>query len=294
MAKIKVLLDFFCEGHPPPVCLRCSPGLFRHSRGAVSCHTSSMAANPHLALTKNSSPTTLANGRRVAQNRGVQGAAPRSRRARREIPARRNGRNPLSVQSAIRRWRNPRPTAMVPAAAPCGGGRRGPYGSSQARTHPVGADAHIGPHTAPSYSPPGASVCAPYHHILYFAGASAHRYVFAPVHWTATPGTAGTMWASSPTNMDELLRVVCGACTSSNTARHKAAVHHPLTGWGRRPCGIRRGNCAICGWRYGRLGISRRARRGCFAGCGQREFRPLRRATKGSAFGNRDFLKKIE
>ena len=91
MAKIKVLLDFFCEGHPPPVCLRCSPGLFRHSRGAVSCHTSSMAANPHLALTKNSSPTTLANGRRVAQNRGVQGAAPpvASRTARNSRPSQR-------------------------------------------------------------------------------------------------------------------------------------------------------------------------------------------------------------
>ena len=33
---------------------------------------------------------------------------------------------------------------------------------------------------------------------------------------------------------------------------------------------------------------------GDFAPCAAREFRPLRRATKGSAFGNRDFLKKIE
>ena len=38
----------------------------------------------------------------------------------------------------------------------------------------------------------------------------------------------------------------------------------------------------------GRLGSSRRARRGCFAGCGQREFRPLRRATGGAASGLRD------
>ena len=67
---------FSCEGCPPPVCLRCSPGLFRHGGGAASCHTSSMAANPHLALTQNSSPTTLANGRRTAQIAGVQGAAP--------------------------------------------------------------------------------------------------------------------------------------------------------------------------------------------------------------------------
>ena len=47
-----------------------------------------------------------------------------------------------------------------------------------------------------------------------------------------------------------------------------------------------RGDCARCD---GRLGTLR-----SFAGCGQREFRALRGATKGSAFGNRDFLKKIE
>ena len=40
------------------------------------------------------------------------------------------------------------------------------------------------------------------------------------------------------------------------------------------------GDCAICGWRWERLG--------CFAGCGQRVFRAVRGATKGSAFGNRD------
>ena len=82
--KIKITIQnyksftrfFSCEGRPPPVCLRCSPGLFRHGGGAASCHTSSMAANPHLALTQNSSPTTLANGRRTAQIAGVQGAAP--------------------------------------------------------------------------------------------------------------------------------------------------------------------------------------------------------------------------
>ena len=122
--KIKVLLDFFCEGHPPPVCLRCSPGLFRHSCGAVSCHTSSMAANPHLALTKNSSPITLANGRRVAQNRGVQGqnSGRPSQRAKHppaaagEIPAPRTARNPLSSQSAIRRWRNSRQSRRPPSS----------------------------------------------------------------------------------------------------------------------------------------------------------------------------------
>ena len=134
--QIKVLLDFFCEGHPPPVCLRCSPGLFRHSRGAVSCHTSSMAANPHLALTKNSSPITLANGRRVAQNREVQGqnSGRPSQRAKHppaaagEIPAPRTARNPLSSQSAIRRWRNSRGVCRKAAVpTPSAGGGRRPY-----------------------------------------------------------------------------------------------------------------------------------------------------------------------
>ena len=91
---------FSCEGCPPPVCLRCSPGLFRHGGGAASCHTSSMAAKPHLALTKNSSPTTLANGRRATQIAGSRGRRPRSRLARRETPARRNGRNTRWPQPA--------------------------------------------------------------------------------------------------------------------------------------------------------------------------------------------------
>ena len=78
------------------MCLRCSPGLFRHGGGAASCHTSSMAAKPHLALTQNSSPTTLANGWRAAQiaeSRGSDSGRPPQRakfprRARREIPHR--------------------------------------------------------------------------------------------------------------------------------------------------------------------------------------------------------------
>ena len=60
----------------------------------------------------------------------------------------------------------------------------------------------------------------------------------------------------------------------------KAAVHHPRGGWGRRPCGIRRGDCAICGWRFGTMGD--------FAPCAAREFRPLRRATRVAASGLRD------
>ena len=54
----------------------------------------------------------------------------------------------------------------------------------------------------------------------------------------------------------------------------------PAIGWGRRPCGIRRGDCAICGWRFGTMGD--------FAPCAAREFRPLRRATRVAASGLRD------
>ena len=118
------------------MCLRCSPGLFRHSCGAVSCHTPSMAANPHLALTKNSSPTTLANGRRVAQNRGVQRQRLRSPVATGETPAGRSQRNPQS---------SPAPSAddAIPgqgpwsAPPPLWGGRRGPSTSTAPGTiHP--------------------------------------------------------------------------------------------------------------------------------------------------------------
>ena len=91
---------FSCEGCPPPVCLRCSPGLFRHGGGAASCHTSSMAAKPHLALTKNSSPTTLANGRRATQIAESRGQRPRSPVATGEIPAPRKARNTRWPQRA--------------------------------------------------------------------------------------------------------------------------------------------------------------------------------------------------
>ena len=43
-----------------------------------------------------------------------------------------------------------------------------------------------------------------------------------------------------------------------------------------------------------RAGVSRRARRGSFARCDGRVVRPVRGATRGSASGRRDFLKKIE
>ncbi len=48
--------------------------------------------------------------------------------------------------------------------------------------------------------------------------------------------------------------------------RHKAAVHHPLTGCGRRPSALP-GIAPSADGASGRWGISRRARRGCFARC---------------------------
>ena len=78
-----------------------------------------------------------------------------------------------------------------------------------------------------------------------------------------------------------------GAGMSSKPVRHKAAVHHPLTGWRRRPSALPGiAPSADGAWNAG--GVSPAATGGCFAPRTAREFRPLRRATKGSAFGNRD------
>ena len=179
--QIKVLLDFFCEGHPPPVCLRCSPGLFRHSRGAVSCHTSSMPCEP----TPCSDEKFLADHscQRAAgspKSRGPGGSAPGRpsqraklpRRARRETSARRSGRNPLSSKApsadgAIpgqRPWPSPPP--------PTGGGRRGPF-------IPLGVGAGI---------PDGPGRNAPWTR----QGCRALRngYAFAPMHRSTSFGTA--------------------------------------------------------------------------------------------------------
>ena len=163
------------------MCLRCSPGLFRHSCGAVSCHTSSMAANPHLALTKNSSPTTLANGRRVAQNRGVQ-------RQRPGRPA--HGAKSPIVPSAIRRWRYPRPMAMVHADAP------------------VGWTAWTINHRHTGYRPPAyRGECVP----CYTAGASPRPTVWNPSacgNWPVTAG--GGTHRSRPTNIQKTAAGISG------------------------------------------------------------------------------------
>ena len=99
------------------------------------------------------------------------------------------------------------------------------------RMHPIGADAYIGPHTAPSYPAPRRGRTAP----------------------------RGS-----------------GAGTLSDTVRHKAAVHHPLTGWGRRSSALPgiapSADGAMDDWGFRavrgagfrplrRAGVSRRARR---------------------------------
>ena len=127
------------------------------------------------------------------------------------LVAPRKARNSPVVPSAIRRWRNLRPQAMVPAAAPCGGGRWGPY-------------------------------------------------------------TLGGIQYCTSVRWGEYVQ--------------EGRRPPPATGWGRRPYGFAVGVAPSADGALERLGD--------FARCGGREFRALRGATKGSAFGNRDFLKKIE
>ena len=72
------------------------------------------------------------------------------------------------------------------------------------------------------------------------------------------------------------------------TLTKKAAVRHSRWGGDGGLAAYAAGIAPSADGALGRLGTSRRARRGCFAGCGQREFRPLRRATGGAASGLRD------
>ena len=78
-------------------------------------------------------------------------------------------------------------------------------------------------------------------------------------------------------------------CLSSIGDTQEGRRPPPRMGWGRRPYGFAVGLAPSADGALGRWGISRRARRGCFAGFGQRVFRPLRRVTGGAAPGLRDF-----
>ena len=58
----------------------------------------------------------------------------------------------------------------------------------------------------------------------------------------------------------------------------------PALGWGRRPYGLRRGDCAICGWRFGTLGVFRAVR-----GAG---ISPAAAGDRGFAPGPQNFFEK--
>ena len=171
-----------------------------------------MAAKLGLALTQNSSPTPLANRRRVAQIAVSKGRAFGRPPQRAKYPI---------VPSARRNGRNSRPTAMAPVAAPRG--------------------------------------------------------------WTA-----GAIYCDVIHSMRGASRMPRPAVGGVRKGRHPP----PADGVGTAALRLRRGGCAICGWRLERWGISRRARRGCFAGCGQRVFRPLRRATGALPLDPRIFSRK--
>ena len=66
-------------------------------------------------------------------------------------------------------------------------------------------------------------------------------------------------------------------CWPLRPAEKMAPTVHPHRGRRRGPWPLA-GDCAICGWRFGRLGISPAAAGGSFAPCAARVFRPLRRA----------------
>ena len=75
-----------------------------------------------------------------------------------------------------------------------------------------------------------------------------------------------------PTNMDGLPRVVCGADTSSNTVRHKAAAHHPLWGGDGGLRAYALGVAPVATGAWGRWGVSLAAASGNFAPCRRGSF----------------------
>ena len=132
--KIKVLLDFFQK--------------IAESRGSASGRPPQRAKLPPVATGE------IPAGRSQRNTRAAHGA-----------------KSPI-VQSAIRRWRNPRPMAMAPVAAPCGGGRQGPFISPS-----VGAGIHDGPGRNAPWTRQGCRVLR-------------NGYAFAPMRRSTSPGTA--------------------------------------------------------------------------------------------------------
>ena len=105
---------------------------------------------------------------------------------------------------------------------------------------------------------------------------AAGRYVAHPRPQEAPSRSQGCICMCRPVNMDELPRIVYEPGTSSDTVRHKAAVRHPVMGWGRRPSALPgiapSADGAMDDWGFRavrgagfrplrRAGVSRRARR---------------------------------
>ena len=168
-----------------------------------------------------------------SKNRGVQRQRLWSLAAASEIPH--------TSQSAIRGWRNLRGCLRRPHGPhrhPCGGGRRG---------HLFRLAQGPASLTAPDGIRSGRVKDA----VSYQLGTHSPRHGdhrFPNPHGRTAPyGLRGGY--------------VIGRGT-----RHKAAVHHPLTGCGRRPSALP-GIAPSADGASGRWSISRRARRRCFARC---------------------------
>ena len=267
-----------------------------------------MAAKPHLGLTQNSSPTTLANERRAAQiavSKGRASGRPAHGAklppaAAGEIPAGRSQRNtraahgakPLVVRSAIRRWRNPRPQAMAPAAAPVGwtagailhgtGCRCCLHWSAigtlcrrrhtQVPPYEHGRTADMECRAGPACPAAGTSHRYPVYRWvpLRRAGACPRRCAALPITTGVGAGIPdgpgwGALWARQ-------------GCRALRWGVQKGRRPPPAMGWGRRPYGFAVGiapsaDGALDDWGFRAVrgaGVSPAAAGGSFAGCGQR------------------------
>ena len=97
---------------------------------------------------------------------------------------------------------------------------------------------------------------------------------FAPMRRATVPGAARRHTQVPPYEHGRTAPHGLRAGTSSDTVRHKAAVHHPLTGWGRRPSALPgdapSADGAMDDWGFRplrRAGVSLAAASGSFARC---------------------------
>ena len=155
--------------------------------------------------------------------------------------ARRSGRNSRAahgakspiVQSAIRRWRNPRGRLRRPHGPrrrPLWSGRWGPFFLLG-----VGAGIPDGPGWNVPWTRQGCRVLQ-------------NGYVFAPMRRSTLPSTARRHTPVPPYKRGRTAPLRLGAGTSSDTVQHKAAVHHPRWGGdsGLRRCrGLRHLRMAV-------------------------------------------------